>query len=80
MQVVMLTTTDNPYNPFDDFDKWNNFDVQQGYYTCAYLARITRTSDELTDTEEQQAIQDAINEILKLNLLGLYIKVERNIT
>lgn len=80
MNVVMLTTTDNPFDPFDEYDKWQEYDEQQGYYTCSYLARITKTSDELSDAEEQQAIEDAIDEIIKLNILGIYKKVERQIS
>jgi hypothetical protein len=48
MQQSMLTTIDNPFNPFTQFDEWNAFDTQQGYYTCAYLARIAKVSDELS--------------------------------
>lgn len=77
MNVVMLTTTDNPFNPFDEYDKWYDFDVQMGYFTCQYLSRIVKTSDELSDAEEQQAIEDAIDEIVKLNILGIYKRVER---
>jgi len=40
MQEAMLTTIDNPFNPFTQFDEWKDFDETQGYYTCPYLARI----------------------------------------
>ena len=44
-----LTTEDNPYDPFDEFDEWFAFDVSQGYHTCAYLARVVATSTELSE-------------------------------
>ena len=65
MLRLALTTEDNPYDPFDEFEEWFKFDVSQGYHTCAYLARVTTTSTE------------AIEEILKLNLTGNYQVVER---
>lgn len=71
----MLTTLDNPFNPFTDYDSWYNYDTSKGYNTCAYLARITKSSDELSEVDEELAIQQAMDEIVSLNLLGNYIKV-----
>ena len=72
---VRLTTIDNPFNPFTQFDEWQKFDESKGYYTCAYLARIVKTSDELSETDEALAIRQAIDEIVRLNVLGIYKKV-----
>lgn len=69
----MLTTTDNPFSPYTDFKSWYAYDVEKGYNTCSYVARIARTSDELSDADQQVALDDAINEILELNLLGIYV-------
>jgi len=76
MSSVMLTTVDNPYNPLTDFDDWQAYDEAKGYYTCAYLARIVKTSDELSEEDEAYAIEQAIDEIVKLNILGIYKKIE----
>ena len=73
----MLTTTDNPYNPFTHFDEWYEYDVAQGYNTCSYLARIVMTSYELDDEEQESDIERAIDEIVSLNILGIYKKVIR---
>lgn len=70
-----LTTIDNPYNPFSDFNNWLMFDNQKGYNSCGYLARIARTSDSLSDKENELEIERAIDEIVKLNVLGIYKKV-----
>jgi hypothetical protein len=75
MSQSMLTTTDNPFDPFTDFDNWFAFDESKGYHTCAYLARITITSDELSPADEELAIEYAIDEIIKINVLGIYKKV-----
>jgi hypothetical protein len=74
-QQFMLTTLDNPYNPFLDYDRWNSYDVSMNYNTSAYLARIAKTSDELSLVENRRAINRAIDEIVELNLLGIYLKV-----
>lgn len=47
----MLTTFDNPYNPFDEFTSWFMFDEEKGYHSCAYLGRIAKTSEQLSDEE-----------------------------
>lgn len=73
-KLVALTTVDNPYNPFDDFEKWFMFDNIKGYGTCSYLARIARTSDALTPQENEQALETAIDEIIKLDVLNRYRK------
>lgn len=74
----MLTTVDNPYNPFTEFDEWNAWDQAQGYHTMSFLARITRTSDELSEADQLVAVENAIDEIVNENVLGLWRKVTVN--
>jgi hypothetical protein len=73
----MLTTVDNPYDPFTEFDMWFAFDTRHGYGTAAFLARITQTSDDLSEADQSLAIQLAIEEIVEENVLGIYRKVAR---
>lgn len=75
MEEYALTTLDNPYSPFDQFADWYAFDVQKGYNTCAYLARVAMVSDEMSPHDYTLAMNKAIDEILKLNLTGNYRKV-----
>ena len=56
-----ITTFDNPYDPFENFDEWFLFDTEKGYNTCAYLARIARTSDQFSDEENEKEIERANN-------------------
>jgi len=71
----MLTTTDNPFNPFTQWDEWKRFDEDKKYFTLNYLARIAKVSDELSEADYNQAVDDAIDEILNLNVLGIYKRI-----
>ena len=73
-RVVMLTTADNPYDPYNKWDEWYAFDTQKGYNSCAYLARITRTTDGVSDEENDAEIERAIDDICRLNLTCNYQK------
>ena len=73
----MLTTIDNPYNPFENFKAWFLFDVQKGYNSCSYLARIARISDEMTELENDEEIERAIDEIIKHDFMNVYVKVKQ---
>lgn len=76
---VMLTTFDNPFDPFDDFTSWFLFDVEKGYYTCNLLARIARSSEEFSEIEDKEETELAIDKIINHDFLNIYRKVFRNI-
>ena len=73
----MLTTFDNPYDPFDQFTLWLMFDKEKGYNTCEYLARIVQLSDDLTEKEVDEETERAIDEIIKYDPFNIYKKVTR---
>jgi len=75
MAESMLTTIDNPFNPFTQFDEWYAYDESKGYHSCSYLARIAKLSNELSPADEAVAIESAINEIVQYNINGLYKKI-----
>ena len=79
MRACMLTTLDNPYDPFTQFDDWYRYDEDNGYNTCEYLARICETSDELSESDQNLAIEQAIDEIVEFNVTGNYKKVVKEI-
>lgn len=74
---LLLTTVDNPYDPFTQFDDWYAFDLAKGYHTPGMLARIVQSSDELSDADQRLAINDAVEEIVRENVLGVWKKVAR---
>lgn len=74
-----LTTFDNPYDPFDQFEQWFLYDEEKGYHTCGYLGRIARTSDSLSEQENNEEVERAIDEIIKYDFLNVYKKVKRSV-
>lgn len=70
----MLTTFDNPYDPFEQFTLWFLFDVEKGYNTCERLARITNIPEGLSDKEIDAATDAAIDEMIKYDFLNIYKK------
>ena len=71
----MLTTVDNPFDPFEQFTSWFMFDEEKGYHACSYLGRIARTSDQLSEEENELENERAIDEILKYDFRNIYKKV-----
>lgn len=72
----MLTTVDNPYDPFTQWDEWYHWDLAAGYNTSGLLARVAVVSDDLPDSDKYQVIEDAIDEIVRENVLGVFLKVK----
>lgn len=82
MAACFVSTLDNPFDYFTEFEEWYNFDTTHGYErmgkpynTCAYVARIAKTSADMSEKDYNEAIEEAVDEIVRLNLTGNYIKV-----
>ena len=83
IKEAMLTTTDNEWDPFDNFPEWFARDEelarQQNRRTCSgYLAIIAACSDDDSDNNFNQIMNDATDEILELDLSGTFKKVTRD--
>lgn len=76
-KTCMLTTVDNPFDPFEQFTSWFLFDTEKGYNSCSYLARIARTSDQFTEEENDKEVERAIDEIIKNDFMNIYKKVTK---
>lgn len=74
---VNITTTDNPFDPFDDYLSWFLFDIEKGYYTSSKLGRLTHLSDEMTEKEELEEVERAIDELISIDPLDIYVKITR---
>jgi hypothetical protein len=73
----MLTTVDNPWNPFTNYDEWYSFDRDMGYDTPGFLARVSKVSLDLSSPDVELSIEQAIDDICSQNVSGLYVKAER---
>lgn len=74
---VMITTFDNPFDPFEDFMSWFMFDIEKGYNTCSLLARIEDTADDMTQKEIDEEIERAIDTIIEYDFMNIYKKVKQ---
>lgn len=72
-----LTTIDNPFDPFSQFNDWFEFDIEKGYYTCSRLARITKLSDDMSEVERNNEIERAIDTLIKYDFFDIYKKVKK---
>ena len=74
---VNITTIDNPFNPFDDFTSWFMFDIEKGYYTSSKLARLVNITDDMTEKEEMEETERAIDRLIEIDPLDIYKKITR---
>lgn len=79
MTCCMLSTIDNPFNPFEDYSSWLMFDKEKGYDSAERLMRIAKLTDDMTQKEENEEIERAIDEIIKYDILNVYIKVSKKL-
>jgi len=74
----MLTTIDNPFNPFVNFDEWYGYDITQGHHTSEYIARLMVDSQLMTDEERTEEYDSAIQWILDNDVLGEYVRITKD--
>ena len=72
--TYMLTTFDNPYNPFVDFVSWYMFDCEKGHNTSSRLARIANLNSEMTQKEREEEADRAMNLIVSYDEEGIFYK------
>lgn len=80
---IMITTEDNPFDPFSQWDEWYFYDLSQGYNSCERLARLVKTSPQLSDAVNNVEVEDAIDTMMYTGAIGKngkfvqYKKIER---
>jgi hypothetical protein len=78
MREVMLTTVDNPFSPFTQFNEWYAYDRLLGHNSSALLARVANTSPDTSDEDMLFFIEEAIDEIVRTDITKLFKKVEES--
>ena len=71
----MLSTIDNPFNPFTQFEEWWLYDELNGHHCCGLLGSYANTSPDLTNELNEEEIENAMDSIIKDDPLNIYIKV-----
>lgn len=74
-KAYMLSTFDNPFNPHTHFREWYAYDEAAGYATSGLLARVCFSSEDLSEVEQIEAMNQAIQEVLDNDPTGFYIRV-----
>lgn len=74
-RTFSITTIDNPFNPFVDFENWFLFDTEKGYYTANKLARLSKVIDSMSSKEEAKEVERAIERLIEIDPLDIYMKV-----
>lgn len=86
-EACALTTFDNPYDPFTQFDAWYNFDINREYThrdemyvnCCSILDRYSTITDNMSEAEVNAAIESAIDDVIKYDVNNVYKKIKREI-
>ena len=77
MNDYMLTTMDNPYNPWTEYEDWYLWDQQHGYNLPGYLARVYDTiNTDPTNLENMVAWGQATRDIVDHNIYGNIVLVK----
>ena len=75
MEIAFLTTVDNPYDPYEQFDQWFAYDTEKGYNSCGKLASVAHTSDELSPEDNRVEINAAVDQIVLNDPTGMFKRV-----
>lgn len=79
MVRCFLTTIDNPYDPYEQFERWYQYDMDHGYNSSGLLMRLAETSSQFTDNENAYEIEKAIDKIVANDPLNIYKKLKLTI-
>lgn len=71
----MLTTIDNPYDPFEQFIPWLLFDKEKGYDTCERLMRLVEVREDMSQQELDDATDKAMDQLIANDIMNVFVKV-----
>lgn len=70
---TFITTFDNPFDPFTNFNEWCSYDCQLGYNTCALIDRVYNA---FIDTKE---IDEVESEMLRVESMKRIVSLMPNV-
>ena len=79
LYACAITTKDNPFDPFDQFDDWLMFDKEKGYNSCERVTRLMKVTDEMTEPEIDSEFERAVDRLIELDFLDIFRKVRRKL-
>ena len=75
----MLTTIDNPFNPFTETEEWMAYDLNHSFASaCCQLARIQKTNALMSEIETEREENRAIIEIAEQNVTGTFRLIDED--
>ncbi len=75
--VSLLTTEDNPFDPFDDFENWYIYDQDHHHFCCEKLAEKVGDLNDSNEVEKIKITESAIDYIVTNDMLHKYKKVQK---
>ncbi len=75
---TMLTTIDNPYNPFTQWNAWWSYDHEYNHCTWELVDRFAYTSETLPQSINDRAIEEAMQLIIKEDYEQKYLIVNKS--
>ena len=64
MNDEMLTTYDNVFNPFENFEAWWKEDLRLGHDCCGMLAKVASLNEVGSDSVNDAEVSRAMDEII----------------
>ncbi len=63
---LKITTFDNPFSPFSQFDEWYQYDTRMGYDTLGLLNRMSLSSSQLSEEDQNRIIEDTMISMVRM--------------
>lgn len=79
LKEVMLTTTDNRFDPFTRWEDWLAEDTVLDHGCCELIGRISYSDADASPASQQYEYECAIDNIIAHDPTGIYKKVTHDV-
>nr|DAR66128.1 MAG TPA: hypothetical protein [Caudoviricetes sp.] len=66
----MLTTEDNPFNPWTQYELWRRWDIDHGYNLESYIASLMPMLNDSSIEDYEHTWSVAVSSMLEENIFG----------